>query len=451
MSAPPGVGKIPFSQLRDVLPAPPRELDAAVEEGQAYAANPAIGVPDEELGFFAYHYTASNLAAAFAEPRLMTVTALFPPGYDLEKVKMILSQLAREAARYNTRIIAGHTARYKGISLPLVSTTATGPILRERRRPEPGDHLLLIGTPGLETLKLLGKDVPLEKLTPLPQALKLHTLKEVKLMHDVSEGGIAGALLEIAEAYNVTLSIEEPRPPPGFPRGIDLLSAPSYGTLIAVAETTSPCNAVDNCTPLGRVAGAAPHLLVNGREYAPAVNTLWQLYGEETRDPVLGRLHAAALTVASTPGVEKLIPEVGMNMAYAPHSPRSPKEVAAIDGRIVKTSTGARLCGEPRYGASRHLAEVLIAAAQVGLPWRAAANTKVNGEILAALSKLRVDAAQVRPADTCPVAEAIRHGVKARALWYGPAPGLEPSLVLLAPTPEDVARQIRLLAEALNK
>ncbi len=442
------IGKIPYRLLGGLIGVERPQLDAVIHGDTAYTTNPAIGVPDDELGFFAYHYAASNIAVAFAKPEILLVDALFPPSYSLEAVRRILGDLRKEAGKYGSRIIGGHTARYKGIEAPLLTVTAAGHTTRARRPPSPGDHVLLVGTPGLEALHMLGRKVELEKLTPLPSALALHTAPGVKLMHDVSEGGVAGALLEVAYAYNVGIEIEPLQPPPGLPEGVDILSAPSYGVLVVIAESGEPCRELTSpCIDAGRVIGTKPLLRV-GEEvlHEPPPNPLWRLYGEEKpRDTVLARLKATALELASIKGIEELIPEVGMNVAYAPPGARDVGDVAAIDGRIVRTTRGARLCGEPSYGASRHLARVILAAIKRGLPWRAALNMKPASQLLAALAGMGVMIQEVEPLGACPVAEALEKGVAARAIWYGPAPGLEPSLVLLGETPEELAALIRRL------
>lgn len=447
------IGKVPYKELARILGLKP-SLDASPLENMLAATNPAIGLPGEELGFFAYHYSASNLAVSFAEPRYMLVDAVFPPGYPLDDITGILGDLWEEASRYGTRIVGGHTARYKGLALPLIATTALGPQVRPRKNPAPGDHVFLIGRAGLEAAKLLGNKVPLEELTPLPKALSMFPLEEVKFMHDVSEGGIAGSLIEVAEATGRAIRLSRlPEPPPGLPRDVDILSAPSYGTLLVFSGDRDICGKTRYaCMELGVVEKGPPRLLVDGEELQnPPPNPLWELYGEEVaEDPALARVHAAALAIASTPGVEKLVPEVGMNLAYAPSPPRGVGGVAAIDGRIVRTTTGARVCGEPRYGASKHLAEVIVAAAEAGLPWRAAINTRVDGAILSAAALLGLSPVRVEARDACPIAAAVRAGVNSRALWYGPAPGLEPSLVILGKSPEELVTLIKGLARRLG-
>lgn len=64
--------------------------------------------------------------------------------------------------------------------------------------------------------------------------------------------------------------------------------------------------------------------------------------------------------IASIPGLWRLIPEVGSNIAYAPRRPQSEMDIIAQPGRIVKSGTTVIPVGEPSYGASKHLARVLL-------------------------------------------------------------------------------------------
>jgi hydrogenase maturation factor len=69
--------------------------------------------------------------------------------------------------------------------------------------------------------------------------LKLQLLPEVKLMHDVSEGGLLGALHEIVESIHFKIQLESTKLniSKDWDNSIDkALLAPSYGTLIAIIE-----------------------------------------------------------------------------------------------------------------------------------------------------------------------------------------------------------------------
>jgi hydroxymethylpyrimidine/phosphomethylpyrimidine kinase len=326
---------------------------------------------------------------------------------------------------------------------------------KARRAPEEGDEVYLVGVVGAEAAWLAGAEVEVEELTPLPKALKLLGAERLKLLHDVSEGGLLGALLEVSAFYRRVLSVERGRVPihPRAPKLEEPLSLPSYGALVAVAEEGSRLEdfcekeAVE-CRLIGWVGGKGVGVEVDGVLLRAAPQSeLVALYAPS----VAGRGEAAAVALAASrlvklSGLERFVPEVGANIAYAKPEPQVEEDVAAIEGRIVRTARGLRVCGKPAYGASRHLARVLIEAAKRDPRRRAAVNLRPTPELIGALERLGLGVARVESRGACPVAEAIAAGVEADAYFYEAAPGLEPSLVILA---EDPLSLVSLLEKAL--
>ena len=452
------VGKLSLAAvLRELAEAGLKpELDANEIDGLLAAVNPAVGVPDELLSFFAFHYSASNVAAAFGKPEFALLDLVLPPGYPEEKAFSIIRSFASECRRYGVRLVGGHTGRYEGAEYPIASSTVVGRRVRSRRPPAEGDDVYLVGVVGAEAAWLMGAGVELEELTPLPKALKLHSAEPLKLLHDVSEGGLLGALLEVSTFYRCTITVERGRVPvhSRAPRLGELLSLPSYGALVAVAEKGSRLEGFCSregleCSWIGRVGGAGVGVEVDGVVFSEVPpSELVALYAPSAA----GREEAAAVALTASRllrlrGLESFVPEVGMNIAYAKPGATAESDVAAIEGRIVRTPRGLRLCGKPAYGASRHLARVLVEAMKRDPRRRAAVNLKPSPELLSALGELGLRVARVEPRGACPVAEAIAAGVEADAYYYEAAPGLEPSLVILAESP---AGLVELLEKALS-
>ena len=452
------VGKLSLAAvLRELEEAGVRlELDANEVDGLLAAVNPAVGVPDELLGFFAFHYSASNVAAAFGRPEFALLDLVLPPGYPEDKAFSIIRSFASECRKYGARLVGGHTGRYEGAEYPIASSAVMGRRVRVRRPPAEGDAVYLVGVVGTEAAWLTGAGVGLEELTPLPKALRLHGAEGLKLLHDVSEGGLLGALLEISTFYRRTIIVERGGVPvdPRAPRLGEPLSLPSYGALVAVAEEGSRledfCSREGlDCSWIGRVGGPGAGVEVDGVVFTTAPpSELVALYAPT----VAGREEAAAVALAASRllrlrGLERFVPEVGMNIAYAKPGARVEEDVAAIEGRIIRTVRGLKLCGKPAYGASRHLARVLIEAARRDPRRRAAVNLRPSPELLDALRRLGLKVVEAEARGACPVAEAIAAGVEADAYFYEAAPGLEPSLVIIADSPASLAE---LLERALS-
>lgn len=79
-----------------------------------------------------------------------------------------------------------------------------------------------------------------------------------------------------------------------------------------------------------------------------------------------------------------LIPEVQSNLAQMLDNASSFEEVAGFPGRIVKCGERVRRVEGPRFGASRHMAKILLAGAKRKSPMRAVMNIRYGDDVLAA-------------------------------------------------------------------
>lgn len=79
-----------------------------------------------------------------------------------------------------------------------------------------------------------------------------------------------------------------------------------------------------------------------------------------------------------------LVPEVGMNFVYALENAKNIEDICAINGRIFKTKNQVKLCGDINFGASKHVASIVLAAKSFDKNVRSAVNicySKDNVEI----------------------------------------------------------------------
>ncbi|MCW4013127.1 MAG: AIR synthase-related protein [Candidatus Bathyarchaeota archaeon] len=258
-----GLGKISKEVFnRSVLPYIPIEkdieLDGAVTTlsgNTVIAHSPSIGVPTEALGFFAFHYSASNVASKFGKPRHL-ISGIYLPLETTEKeLQIIAKTLGDEAKRYKVTITAGQTATYFGVQIPLLTSTCLGEQMKIPDAPRAGDKVCLMGLVGGEALWLdkLSKGESSEvwrEFTPLPMILSLQRIEGVKMMHDVSEGGVIGALYEVASSNGWGIKASS-KNIPLYPESDNLpgniFRAPTYGTLIAIIDDDSVDDVVDLC------------------------------------------------------------------------------------------------------------------------------------------------------------------------------------------------------------
>ncbi len=97
-----------------------------------------------------------------------------------------------------------------------------------------------------------------------------------------------------------------------------------------------------------------------------------------------------AIWVELKDAVEKLIsflppgfvPEVGMNFAYALKNAKTLDEICAVDGRILKTKEKVKTCGGIKFGVSRHVASIVLAAMSFDKNIRSVVNVRYSKENL---------------------------------------------------------------------
>lgn len=258
-----GLGKVTKKIFnRSVLPYLPieksLELDGATTElkgNTVIAHSPSIGVPTEALGFFSFHYAASNVASRFGKPTHMISGIYLPLKTSESDLKIIAKNLGEEARKYGVIVTAGQTATYYGLEIPLLTSTMMGEEIRAPSKLEENDRVVLIGEVGGEAVWLdkLAKNEPFHgwrSFTPLPAILALQGIPDVRMMHDVSEGGVIGALYEVAEGHGVELDVSSVDIV--YAEGVselegEALRAPTYGTLIAIVAESGVVDVKARC------------------------------------------------------------------------------------------------------------------------------------------------------------------------------------------------------------
>jgi len=201
-----------------------------------------------------------------------------------------------------------------------------------------------------------------------------------------------------------------------------------------------------------------------GKGYGP-VNPMAHLYRESSRYNVLMNLEKAKILLEATPEVTMLVPEVGMNIAMAiPHT-ESINDVAAIEGRIVKTSEGVRAAGNPKFGCSSHLARYILEIIKHDESKRAAINLKFSKNILKTLEKTSMtlsfydrgkEPEEVKKVDGMTVPWGVKQAVNRigqvpDVIYHRGDVGKEPMIVILGQQAYDLAKHTAQLAREIVK
>ncbi|MEM0120138.1 MAG: thiamine-phosphate synthase family protein [Thermoprotei archaeon] len=110
--------------------------------------------------------------------------------------------------------------------------------------------------------------------------------------------------------------------------------------------------------------------------------------GGRERFNVLKALREATALLEASPTFSGLIPEVYSNLVYSVENPKDEGDVAGIPGRILRVKGRAKATMDPEFGASTHMAKVVLHLRKRN-PWvRAAINTKYDSTLLEALQRV---------------------------------------------------------------
>ncbi|MGC9346107.1 MAG: thiamine-phosphate synthase family protein [Candidatus Bathyarchaeales archaeon] len=160
-----------------------------------------------------------------------------------------------------------------------------------------------------------------------------------------------------------------------------------------------------------------------------------------------------------------LVPEVGMNIAMAIPYAESFDDVAAIEGRIVKTSKGARAAGNPKFGCSSHLARYILEIIEHDESKVAAINLKFLDEILKILEKWgmaisfydrKKEPEEIKRVEGATVPWGVRKAIEKAGkvpdvIYHKGDVGKEPMIVILGEQAYDLAKLIVQLAREIEK
>ena len=182
-----------------------------------------------DIGDLAVQVTVNDLASSGAEPIGILLTIMLPVKSREIVLKNIMSQVSAACAKANVQIMGGHTEVTDVVNQPLISVTGVGKVKKGKlittSGGEPGMDILMTKWIGLEGTSIIAKEKEEELLTRLPASIverakkfdsMLSVLKDgltaaefgVAAMHDVTEGGIFGALWEVGEASGVGMEVD---------------------------------------------------------------------------------------------------------------------------------------------------------------------------------------------------------------------------------------------------
>ena len=156
---------------------------------------------------------------------------LLPKGTSADDVADIGRGISAAASAIGVTICGGHTEITSAVNRPVICGTMAGILsrgaIKRKESIRPGHRIVMTKTAGNEGTAILARECGaqflrlgihrevldaaadfLSRLSVLPEARSVRSTQGVAAMHDVTEGGVATALLELIESSGCGLTID---------------------------------------------------------------------------------------------------------------------------------------------------------------------------------------------------------------------------------------------------
>lgn len=177
--------------------------------------------PGGSIGKLAVAGTVNDLAVSGAKPLYLTCGFIIEEGFSIKDLKTIVQNMADEAKKAGVVLVAGDTKVVERGSCDgvFINTTGIG-VINEEIVPsfKEGDAVIISGSIGDHGIAILsargelGINSPVQSdCASLNHMLEKATAvsKKVRIMRDPTRGGLTSTLVEIAEDFGVTITLEE--------------------------------------------------------------------------------------------------------------------------------------------------------------------------------------------------------------------------------------------------
>lgn len=251
----------------------------------------------KDIGYLAVQINCNDIYSSGAEPMGVLLTVLLPPGSDEELLTEIMEGSLRAAEERNIEILGGHTEVTDAVTKPLISAAVIG---KTRNRKilatggaKVGQDVVMTKWAGTEGTAILAKEWE-EGLRAYLSEEELKNAQDMKnflsvgdesliayehgatAMHDATEGGILGAVWEVAECSGLGVDVfvenipvkEETKKICAAMR-IDYLRLISSGTMIIATDDGEMLveklqTAGIEAAVIGKLTEGGKYMLVNG-------------------------------------------------------------------------------------------------------------------------------------------------------------------------------------------
>ncbi len=187
-----------------------------------------------DIGRLAIHITCNDIASNGVQPLGIMLAVMLPEGTDENDVGHIMGQAAETAGNLGVEVIGGHTEITPAVNQPVIVSTAIGKTCSGTSQSGndmmPGDYIMVSKSIGLEGSGIIACDYEerlrgilteeeiiraksfLDLVSVVPEGVEAGKIG-THGMHDVTEGGIMGAVWEMCQISGTGALISEGKIP----------------------------------------------------------------------------------------------------------------------------------------------------------------------------------------------------------------------------------------------
>ena len=172
----------------------------------------------KRMGWYAVNVSANDIATSGIMPKNLSVVGLFTRGTRIGEITAVMEEINETARDLGITVAGGHTEITPGLRKPILIVTCfgSGNKFVTSAQASSGDSIIMTKTAGIEGTSILAglsiirrslskSDYKLslrliERLSILQEARIAFGTERIHAMHDVTEGGVIGAVAEMSLA-----------------------------------------------------------------------------------------------------------------------------------------------------------------------------------------------------------------------------------------------------------
>jgi len=187
-----------------------------------------------EIGRLAVHISCNDIASNGIQPLGIMLAVMLPVGTTEKEIEEMMRQAGEASEELGIEIIGGHTEITPAVNTPVIVSTAIGRGLKGQsqfaKSMKPGNYILMTKEAGIEGTGIIANDkeeklkgflAPEEIQKAKGMLLQVSVVKEgviagsvgTRGMHDITEGGILGAVWEMCQIADFGAEIWEEKIP----------------------------------------------------------------------------------------------------------------------------------------------------------------------------------------------------------------------------------------------